>query len=79
MVATFEHPKLGTSFHNLRVLFIVRWPMLKRAMGCRLHEKCSAGCERQENRCPESPTRESPALDKQSKLNYDSNGFLYMY
>jgi hypothetical protein len=38
-------------------------------MDHRLHEKCSAGCKRQENGFPVRSTYASIALDKQSNLN----------
>jgi hypothetical protein len=44
-------------------------------MGHELHEKCNAGCKKQENGVPESPTSASIELDKQSNLNRDSKLF----
>jgi hypothetical protein len=46
-----------------------------KGMGYRLHEQCSAGCERQANGYPERPTCASIAFDKQSNLNCDSTLF----
>jgi hypothetical protein len=44
-------------------------------MDHRLHEKCSAGCKRQENGVPERVSCVAVALDKRSNLNCDSKLF----
>jgi hypothetical protein len=78
MVATFEHPKLGALFCIALVFYLfLGGSYQKTGMDHRLHEKCSAGCKRQENGFPVRSTYASIALDKQSNLNCGAKFSLY--